>query len=284
MNWFADNKLFSGSLAAIVLAILALGFLAFSGSGQYTEAEAAYQAGMTKLTQLRSIAPYRDAGNLKKRQEQVATYRELTDGLHKDLIEKQGVIDPMEPSAFQTRLRELVSKTVEHATNRGVELPPKFYLGFETYESQLPRNDVTGLLNWQLTAVNSVITRLIDLKVAKINSVVRAPLPGEITAEEKAKEAPLLKKYPFFVSFTGYPGNLQATLNDLVSFPQFTIARAVRVENEQLKSPAQGGAVPGTEAVATEPATDRIVIGKEKITATIVIDLVHFTPKPDIKK
>ena len=195
----------------------------------------------------------------------------------------------MDPAAFQARLREAVSKTIAHATQRGVELPAKFYLGFETYENQLPRNDITGLLNWQLTAIDAIINRLIDLKVTKVSPVLRAALPGEINAEPPTKEAPLLKKYPFAVVFTGFPGNLQSILNELDSFPQFTITRAVRVENEQLKGPSRKGdaasapAADGTAAVA-EPGTDRVIIGKEQITASIIIDLVQFTPAQPPKK
>jgi hypothetical protein len=179
-----------------------------------------------------------------------------------------------------------VSKTFAQAAQRGVALPEKFYLGFEKYENELPPNNVTALLNWQLTVVETVINRLIDLKVSAITAILRPPLPGELTPEVPAKEVPLLKKYPFEVVFTGYPGHLQSILNDLGSLPHFTVVRALRIENEQVKSPARGGAAAtGADILAApEPAVDKIIIGKERVTASLIIDLVQFTPKQAPKK
>ncbi|MEO7933647.1 MAG: Amuc_1100 family pilus-like protein [Chthoniobacterales bacterium] len=287
MNWFTENKIFTSVLMVIVVAALALGYLTFAASGKYDEAVQSYQTGMAKLTQLRSLAPYRNTENLKKVQAQVTEYKGQTEELHAELIQRQGMIAPIDPSAFQGHLRELVSKTIEHSTQRGVELPPKFYLGFERYESELPRNDITGLLNWQLAAIDAVVNRLIDLKVAKISSVLRPALPGELVAEPSSKDVPLFKKYPFEVVFVGYPGNVQTLLNDLDSFPQFTIARAVRIENEQLKSPSRTAAAPvstGDPSATPEPLVDKIIIGKERVTASIIVDLVQFTPKQISKK
>lgn len=286
MNWFSENKIFSSILVVIVVGVLALGYLTYSESGRYNEAATAYQTGMEKLTGLRGLAPYRNAENLKKIQDQVANYKGLTDSLRAELLKRQGAIAPMEPAVFQARLRESVSKTMAHATQRGVELPPKFYLGFEKYENELPRNDVTGLLNWQLNAIESVINRLIDLKVSKIDPILRVPLPGELNVEPPSKEIPLLKKYPFEIVFLGYPGNLQSILNDLDSLPEFTVTRAVRTQNEVLKGPAKTGALPSTSdpTAPPKPAVDEIIIGKEKITASIIIDLVQFTPQQTPKK
>ena len=287
MSAFAENKIFASLVILVALASAALAYLTFSESGHYNEALDSYRSGMEKLTRLRGLAPYRNLENLKKVQEQVNNYRGLTAGLQTDLVKRQGAIEPMEPAVFQGRLRDLVSKTVDHANQRGVQLPLKFYLGFETYENQLPKNEITGLLNWQLSAVEAVVNRLIDLKVNSVTAILRPPVPGEVTPEPSSKELPLLKKYPFEITFTGYPGNVQSIMNDLGSFPQFTILRAMRIENEQLKSPARAGgaATPGAEAVAsTEPAVDKIIIGKEKVTASLIIDLVQFTPKQTPKK
>ncbi len=286
MNWFTENKIFSSFLVVIALATLVLGYLTFAESGKYAEAGQNYQTGMAKLSTLRSLTPYRNGENLKKVQAQVNEYKAQTNSLHSDLIQRQGEIAPMEPSAFQGHLRELVSKTIDHATQRGVELPPKFYLGFERYESELPRNDVTGLLNWQLTAVNAVVNRLIELKITRINNILRSALPGELAAETPSKEVPLFKKYPFEVVFAGYPSHVQTILNDLDGFPQFTIARALKIENEQLKSPLRAVApvTSGDPGATPEPPLDKIILGKERVTASIIVDLVQFTPKQISKK
>lgn len=292
MNWFTENKIFASLLVVITLAVLAFGYLTFAERGKYSDATEAYRSGMEKLADLRGRAPYRNADNLKKIQDQVGNYIELTHGLQADLIQHQGEIAAVEPAVFQGRLRESVSKTIEHATQRGVELPAKFYLGFEKYESELPRNDITGLLNWQLSAVEAVVNRLIDLKVSKITNVLRPTLPGELNPEPVSKEIPLLKKYPFEIVFLGYAGNVQSILNDLNNFPQFTIVRALRIENEQLKSPPRVEAPPSGEALplgsdptaaAAELAVDKIIIGKEKVTASMIIDLVQFTPQQTLK-
>ena len=287
MIWFAENKIFASLLIILGLACAALGYLTLGEKGRYAEALQSYQTGMEKLSRLRGLAPYRNAENLAKVQDQVKNYKELTLGIQSDLVTRQGPIAVMEPAVFQGRLRDLVSRVIEHATQRGVTLPEKFYLGFEKYENELPRNDITGILNWQLDTVQAVVNRLIDLKVSQIVSIQRPPLPGEITSEAPSKEVPLLKKYPFEIVFTGYPGNVQSILNDLGSFPQFTIVRALRIENDALKSPLRGGttAAAGSEiAAVAEPAIDKIIFGKENVTTSLIIDLVQFTPKQAPKK
>lgn len=307
MNWFTENKVFSSFLVLIGLAVAALLYLTFSARGAYTTAVESYQANVLTLSSLRGKAPFRNQENLTKIREQVESYKSLNESLRDNLMERQGAIPTVEPAAFQARLREAVSRIVKLAGERKVALPEKFYLGFDRYENELPGNEVAGLLSWQLDAIESVVTRLIDLKSTSISALLRSPIPGEAGAPVAPAPAArpagpgvakvperLLIKYPFQVVFQGYPGQAQSILNEITAHPRFMIVRAIKIENEALTTPVRGSVTAENTAPEFTPddapkppeavSFDKVILGKERITTSMIIDLVQFTPKTPASK
>ena len=306
MNWFSENKVFSSFLVLIGLAAAALAYFTFSARSAYNTAVESYQGSVLTLTALRGKAPFRNQENLTKIREQVESYKSLNESLRDDIMQRQGAIPAVEPATFQARLREAVSRIVKLAGQRNVALPEKFYLGFDRYENELPGNEVAGLLSWQLDAIESVVTRLIDLKATSIATIIRSPLPGEAGAPAAVAPArpagpgaaitaePLLIKYPFQVVFQGYPGQAQNILNEVTAHPRFMIIRAVKIENEALTTPVRGSltaestpAAPAADGITPTPEAvtfDKVILGKEKITTSMIIDLVQFTPQTPASK
>lgn len=298
MNWFRENKFLSGFIAVVVLAAGALLFLVLGAKSAHEAAMQDYEGKVQTLISQRAWVPFRDAANLKKLKDQESAYDALTTSLQADLVAKQPQISTMEPSAFQGRLREAVSAVTTLAQTNGVTLPEKFYLGFERYQTELPRNEVTGLLDWQLTAIQGIITRMIELKVSSIDNVVRPPLPGEAAPEPAPKEPPLLVKYPLQIGCKAAQERVQALINDLSTNNRFMIIRAVKIQNETLTGPPRiAAAAPsdtpvaepftnaaGIDASKAAPASKEIIAGNEKISVQIILDLVQFVSPSSTEK
>lgn len=310
MNWFKENKGLSAVLGVILLMAIALGYLLFAEKSKHDAALDAYNDKVARLTQLRSLAPFRNQENLESLQAQRSEYNKIISDLQTSLVNKQGEIKPVDPAAFQNRLRASVTATIAHARKKGVGIPEKFFLGFDKYEATLPSNEIAGILDWQLTVIEKLVEAIIDLKVVSIGEIVRVPIPGEEGASPPVAPAatpppggqrpgkeppatPLLVKYPFEISVKGFQNSIQTILNQLLATDQFLIVRAIRIENEQLNGPPRGVAAEtgGATADATPPeagaaaavaaAAAKIIVGSEQIEAKMIIDLVYFTPLPD---
>ncbi|HEY5894303.1 MAG TPA: Amuc_1100 family pilus-like protein [Chthoniobacterales bacterium] len=306
MNWFKENKGLAALLGVILLLAFALCYLLFSEKSKHDAALETYSSRVASLAQLRSLAPFRNQENLKNLQAQQAEFSKAISNLRVSLVNKQGEIKPVDPAAFQNRLRAAVTATISRAKTKGVALPEKFFLGFDKYDASLPANEIAGVLDWQLTVIEKLVESIIDLKVAFIGDIVRVPVPGEegsapanlppepqyaagVRPEKEPSAGPLLVKYPFEISVKGYQNSIQTILNQLLTTDQFLVVRAIRVENEQLNGPLRGGAAevggatppieapsqPGTAAAA------KIIVGSEQVDATLIIDLVYFTPAPN---
>lgn len=297
MNWFKENPFLAGLVAAAVVAGGAISYMVFQSWTAYTAASESYTAAVTALHQLQNKVPFPSEANLKVAQAAVSDYSSKIAELRSDLSKMELPLDTtITPQQFQDGLRAAVNDLKDRAVANNVKLPANFYLGFDTYQTQVPTDLAAPFLNRQLAVINALAVRLVDLKVQSIDSLIRQPLPQEATGAAAAKSADagkVLEKFPVEVSFTAEQSKFRVAFNSLLGSEQFILVRALGLQSTATQAPPRGGVDPAKpapnpfatgQAESSESKTSlQVILGRELVQATLRLELFDFAEPPAAK-
>jgi hypothetical protein len=295
MNWIKENKFLSGFLAVMLVGIGTLGGFLYLSCQNFREVSDNFKKQADELHRLQALTPYPDEDNVKKMRAQKDAYVANIVKLQQELAGTRIPVVPMRPEEFQDNLKQSVNAVIGNAKDAGVKLPEKFYLGFDIYQTTLPKSEAAPLLGQQLKAIEIVAGLLIGCKVDAIGAINRASLPEETVAAAKpaagSQKNPLVVKSPLTVTFTADQNKVRKFLNELAgNRSQFFILRGLTVKNEKEKGPARtdstqpaiASAQPVPDVIggglAAAPAAPKytFIVGNEKLTVEAKIEIVDF--------
>ncbi len=296
MNWVKDNTVFASSLGVLAAIILALLVMLFLAVGKFSEISASYDQSSAEMNQLQSLRPHPNAGNLELLNQQKKDLEAAATSLKAELAAKVMPVEEISPNAFQDRLRSVVSEVVSASAAAGIALPEGFYMGFNQYQDTLPSAEAAPYLDRQLSAINFCLQVMRENRMTQLTAINRTALPQELNTPEPA-DTPVFR-YPIEFAFRVEPGGLRGIINTFSSAEQLLVLRSLRVANEQQTGPsrvaaATGGAsgdpsanpedLFGTES-GEEPAAEaaerlEFIVGMEKLDVTMTLDLLDF-PTP----
>lgn len=308
MNWAKENKFLTGFIAVMVVGVGALGYEVYSASSAYDEAVEGYTKASTEYNRLRHLIPFPNRQNLEQFESQKQEAVKAVTAFETDLAAKEIPLESISPSGFQDKLKEAVTAVRKGAQDNGIELPAKFYLNFDKYESIPPSPEAAAPLLRELKTIEWVTNQFLAQpasKVQKVVGIVRADLP-----EEKGKGGAAAGKGPGFGGpggggkgpGAGGPGGGGGGRRDLVKYhpfniavsckqealmdvlkaiaspkaPQFLVLRKITIRNEKEKGPLK--ADPSAPA-AGDPKdnTKKYIVGEEWVEATLHLEMVDFT-------
>jgi hypothetical protein len=200
MTWFKENKFLAGLITITVLLaalIIFFGLKAGSSSAEVQKQGAAKEASVNKA---KSLNPFPNPDNAKAKEESlklvIVKANEAREMLLAFRPEKMENIPGKDFSANLTSTVDRVKSlyTLEKA------IPSGFNLGFETYSGSLPREEATGVLSYQLGALEYLLTQLAESGVKKVVNLYREKLPAEAgekwPGEPGAKRVVVKRKRP----------------------------------------------------------------------------------------
>lgn len=282
MDWFKKNPFLGGIAVAAVLILAVGGYFVSGASGRLSEAQEAFDSKKAELENLQRNKPFPDQANVDAAQKETEQAAQLLG----DIAKKFEVAVPeITPQEFQDSLSKLVKETVKLAADKGVTLPEKFYLGFESYETAPPSAALAPQLGLQLRSIHAVTKILIESQVKSIGPIRRDPLHGEAGASESAKgDAQPAKKgakaaapartafgmAPFDVSFTSDQPSARTAFNRILDITPPVFVRLAAITNSALKSPSKAGEAKTQSAEgSTESTGIKPVFGRETITVNL---------------
>lgn len=308
MDWVRKNKFLAGFLGAMAVGVAVMGYLLYATQSRYDQTSQEYNSQVTELKRLQALKPYPEETNLTRFADEKKAYAEAVNSLQASMAALTPTAEKAtSPTDFQNRLRDLVGDVLRSATQTGVALPDGFYLGFEQYRQTLPDAAATPFLSEQLTEVEQIVRILINRKIDKLNSIKRAPLPGEggvvISAPPGEKPKPagneLLVRRPVEIGYTANANAFRETLAQIIEAPRLFVIRAMQVKNQVDKGPVRGqldASIPGGAGRTPAPPAPfagapgapldqplpekgppplRYVVGQEKLDIVMNIELVH---------
>lgn len=285
MTWFKENKFLAGLIA--ITALLAAVFI-YSGldSGKrLEEVKVEIETKKATLQKMKSLDPFPTIENAKDKEGNLKTViKSANEAREKLMAFRPAKLDNVSGKDFSENLSATVAKV--KALFPGEDgLPSNFNLGFEDYAVGLPDEEATGILTYQLGALEYLFTELAEARVKEVLNLHRAKLPAEngqawpdtIGAKPGArprgarapktsrkgggrggrpkapveKLPPVAHRMPIELSFRAPEGSVRDFLSKLANSDQYFFeTRLARIKNP---SPIPTG---GKSAAAAKPKED----------------------------
>jgi hypothetical protein len=277
MNWIKENKFLFGLLVVVMLGVIGGGVMLYFAYSHYDEVSQNFDKEAREYNRLRTLKPYPDQKNLAEMNNQKDAYAASIASLRDTLAGLVIKPEPIKTQEFQDRLNKAVAAVRTRAAKSSPpvklsdkEKPEKFYLGFDHYQNELPRDDVAAAaLNRELKAIEMIVETLIDAKIDTLTTFRRADLPeekGSAPAPQQqanknkpntiGAQQPLVVKRTLDLAFVADQNSFRSVLNKLTSSKkQFFITRLVQIRNTAEKAPVRAPAAADAPAPAA-PAPD----------------------------
>lgn len=301
MTWFRRFPGLSIFIALCLLATCAMAVMIFLASARYSKISADYKEAERELQRLESAKVYPSRKNVQLIQQERDIFSNKLADLRSQLASKSPRVEPISPNGFQDKLRAAVSDVQKLAADKSVELPEGFYLGFDRYQSTLPRPEAAPILSRQLDSFQTVLERLMQAGANKITFLNREALPVE-DGEKPATDA-LFHKQKIEIGFISSPETFRQMVNAIAQNENFLVLRTLLVRNEKQTPPSKADTAQDEEAPATASAAGdldalfggssssggesiqsqaqrrlKFVVGQEKVEAALQIEIIRIEP------
>ena len=317
MSWIKENQ-FVAALGGITLVgAAAIAFVGMKGSSRYAKASEEYTAASDQATKFERLPLYPEASNRDGKKKALSEYREAVIGLQSafDKFRPEQPFENISPQELTARVISSNNEVKAAFESTGAKVPEAFFLGFEDYTGNLPRESATGILNYELEAAKEVMIALGESGPDSLINFFRPRLPEEDGGTWEAGKSDVSRALPFEVTFKGSEASLRNFLSAISKSEKFyTAIRTLRVTNEKpvapkasdakfAAAPAGGAAASGgsdsfgalfgdggttvdeTPAEPAGPSSERIlaqVLGDEDLIVFIRFDVLQFLPLKEL--
>jgi len=319
MNWIKENKFIAalggGTLAGVIL-------LFFAGSHfttAYDQAKEAYDLAAEEAAGFVKLPLYPKPENKAAKRKALDEYRRSLESIQTSFEPfRPKEIKNVTPQEFTTRLLAANSETRKAFEEAGTVVPEAFFVGFEGYKASLAAPNITGVLDYQLTAIKGLMLDLANSKPTELKNLHRPALSEEAGKAFTPDPAEVVRAFPLEITFTGREESLRQAFTAFSKIDrQYVVIRSIRISNMKKDPPkatdakfdkpaaAAGAAapadlfgggfvLPGDEPAAPPAATpaaavaapkvadsSRIlaqVLGDEQVQVFVRLDVLQFLP------
>lgn len=238
MSWIQENR-FAAALGGITaVAAVGLIFWGASAGSKYSKAKEDYEAAYSEANAMENGPLYPSQDKVLEKKKALGEYREGVEELQKAFgAFRSGELPLIDPSEFTDNLKNARDAAAEALANAGTEVPPQFFLGFESYTNSPVRKEATGILGYQMDAVAELFKGLAAAKPARLLNVFRPALDEESGKVFDAKDK-TFRALPIEIAFNGTEASLRDFLSSLDdSGKYYYVIRSIRISNEKQKAP-----------------------------------------------
>jgi hypothetical protein len=265
MSWIQENKFVAGLAGATAVVGGAILFFSISQGSAYEKKLNEYKDLQGQYAQLEKAKPYPVESNLTAREDGIADYnqsikevRDLVAGYRPEKLEK------MTPEQFKDVQVKMKADLYQIFEDAGTELPEDCLFGFEKYNIASVRAGATAKLNYELGAIQWLLTKLAETKPESISNIRRKELPEETGQVAQPETAPrrgarkgrsgrgarggqgnqvaagrAYELMPVELTFTASESSVRDFLVEMVNSKAYYYAiRGVRVRNEKQIAPS----------------------------------------------
>ncbi|MFT3990371.1 MAG: Amuc_1100 family pilus-like protein [Luteolibacter sp.] len=311
MSWIQENK-FVATLGGVTLAGAALlvGF-GVKSCNDYGSAKERFDAASAEVSQFESLPLYPKEENKNGKEKALKEYIKQTEDLQAAFEKyRPAAAEKISPQDFTDHLKSADAELRKAFGDSKTALPANFFVGFEPYTGTLARDSATGILDYQLKGVKSILLSLAAAAPGELTNLSRPKLPEEDGQEFKPAADQVYRALPLEISFRGSEKTARAFLSALSkNDQQFVVIRSIRITNEKADAPlatdakfetpqaapagdAGGFVMPGSEpapAAAAAPVADSSpvliqVLGKEEVNVFLRLDILQFLPAKALPK
>ena len=179
MSWFKENKFLGGLLTITVLLAAVIIFLGMKAGTSLEEVQAQVAAKEATLKKDKSLDPYPTRENATEKEKSLkAVIAKAQAAREKLMAFRPEKMENISGKDFSSKLTSTVDKVTALFPGEKT-IPSGFYLGFKKYRGSLPKDEATGVLDYQLDAMEYLLTQASEAGVKQIENLVRETLPQE---------------------------------------------------------------------------------------------------------
>ncbi len=317
MSWIKDNKFMAalggGTLAGVIL----LYGVGSQGSKHYGEAKELYDAAAGEAVGFERQPLYPTIPNKNEKNKALGDYVKAVESIQTAFTPyRPKEIKNVTSQEFTDRLLAANTEVRKAFEDAGTVVPEAFFIGFEKYRITMASPNTTGILDYQLGSIKSLMLALAKAKPTELKNLYR-PLQPEDEGKEFTSPATMTARpFPLEVTFVGPEKAAREFISSLGKLDnQYIVVRSMRVTNMKKDPPraedaqfekaaakpaagsdafAGGFVLPGDEKPAAAPEmpvtpeagpkaadSSRIlaqVLGSEQVQVFLRLDLLEFLP------
>ena len=319
MSWITDNKfmvaLGGGTLAGAIL----LYVVGSQGTKRYDTAKEQFDAAAAEAAAFEKSALYPTSENKNEKSKALGDYAKAVESIQTAFTPfRPKEIKNITPQEFTDRLLAANTEVRKAFEESGTTVPEAFFMGFEKYRTTLATGSTTGVLDYQLGSIKSLMLTLATAKATELKNIHRPLQPEDDGQAFTPPPTMTARPFPLEVTFTGPEKSAREFISSITkSDNQYLVVRSLRITNMKKDPPravdaqfdkaaakpaaavdafAGGFVLPGddTPAVAApeKPAaapkaadSSRIlsqVLGNEQVQVFLRLDLLQFLPAKKI--
>jgi hypothetical protein len=258
MSWIQENKFLVALGGATLAGLIALYFVGAHGAGGYADAKEQFDAAAADASGFERLSLYPKKENANMKDKALKDYRASLEAFQEKFAPyRPADLKNISPQEFADHLLAANKEVRKAFEDAGATLPEQFFVGFEDYKSKLASPNSTGLLNYQLEAIKSLLLELAKTKPAELRNLFRPAIPEESGGSFDSKDA-VARQFPLEITFTGPEKSVRNYLSAIMKLEnQFVVVRSLRIKNEKKDPPRKedahfeapaGAAAPGAAA------------------------------------
>ena len=255
MSWIKDNKFMVALGGGTLTGVILLYVVGSQGSKRYDAAKEQFAAAATEATGFEKQPLYPKLENKDGKSKALGEYRQAVDSIQTAFAPfRPKEIKNVTPQEFTDRLLAAnleVRKAFEEASTI---VPEPFFVGFEKYRTSLAPPNTTGILDYQLSSIKSLMLALAKTKPKELKNLFR-PLQPEDSGQAFAPPPTMTARpFPLEISFIGTEKSARDFISSIVKLEnQYIVVRSLRVTNVK-KDPPRAGDAQFEKAAASKPA------------------------------
>ena len=233
----------------------------FVKKSEFVKKNKTYKSRVNELGQMESMEGYPNQENINKLKDSLSSYRGKIEGLRSALQSSTITsLKTIPSSKFASNLVKANKRIKALYNEKGILLPENWYCGFEKYRTVPAPRAATGILNYQLGAMDWLHTTLADHNPQELLNIYRKSANAEVNAGEdmnkksyyrdkSKRQIPYSVSMPIQLTFICYEENARSFLNALIRSNEylFTIdtIKLKLVENRAKSEESnEGGGLP----------------------------------------
>ncbi|MEO8614478.1 MAG: Amuc_1100 family pilus-like protein [Luteolibacter sp.] len=258
MSWIKDNQfmvaLGGGTLAGVAL----LFYVGSGGEKRYESAKASYEEAASQASGFESLPLYPTNQNRDGKQKAIDEYRKSVESIQTSFEKFRPTdIKDVSPQDFTNQLKETNGEIRKAFEEAGTTVPEAFFAGFEGYKASLARPNATGMLNYQLKAIRTILLELAKAKPSEFRNLYRPNLPEEDGQTFAPQANAVVRPLPLEITFVGPEKSAREFLSTIIKpANQYVVIRALRITNTKKEPPKAADAQFDKPAAAKPAAAD----------------------------
>lgn len=239
MSWIKDNKFAVGLGGGTLVGAVLLYFVGAKGASRYEKANEDFVAASGEVSNILKLQLAPKPENRDGKAKALDEYRKSAETLQAAFDAfRPKELKNVSPQEFTDHLKSVNDEVRKAFDDAGTKVPDPFFCGFEKYKTSVASGNTTGILDYQLNGIKSLMLSLAKSGATELKNLHRPSLLEEDGKEFKASDSDVARALPLEITFTGPEKSVRAFVSSIVKPEgQYVVIRSIRVTNAKKDPP-----------------------------------------------